>query len=367
MSKKKINTKPDWINLPEFASDKSGGKIIFCSDEFFAPAKRVILHDPPIAQKNKLTKNGVWMDGWESKRKRTEGHDWCILQLPVACNIRGIEIDTAHFLGNYTPYVSIQGANNPNLSNLPKYKSKMGNHIEGDDLKKAQELTNHWKKIVKDTKLNAGYEKTRYKYITLNNSKYWTHLRINMLPDGGISRIRVYGVPDLRNINKNKCINLTSMYNGARVIYFNDSFFSHVNNLLLPKKSINMHDGWETARKIHRPKTLKVNSNNMLTSYGKKWKDWCVILLAGSSTISEIEVDTTHFKGNTPESFILEGCYNTNKNNKNKWTVIKERTKLKANYNNRFKIKNDKIFTHLRFSIIPDGGVSRLRVKGYLL
>lgn len=372
--------KPKWTNLPEFASDKVGGKIIFCTDEFFAAAERMIKFNEPESKKHILTKSGVWMDGWESRRKRIEGHDWCILKLPVSCNIKGIVIDTCHFLGNFTPSVSIQAAENPDLTKMPKYKSKMGNFSSKEEIDYVDKLCGGWKTIVSDTKLGAGNEATRFTYVSLNSKNNWTHLRINMLPDGGIARVRVHGIPKIPKLQKNKLVNLSSMFNGARVIYFNDSFFSHANNLLVPGKSKNMHDGWETARKLNRPKTLKVNKNNLLVPYGK---DWCVIMLAAPAVIEQVEVDTTHFKGNPPESFTLEGCFDknyetnrakdkylyTNKecNKLGEWKKIKSQTKVKANSNNVFKIDNKNKFTHVRLSIIPDGGVSRLRIKGKIV
>lgn len=60
-----------------------------------------------------FTECGKWMDGWESRRRRTEGHDWCIIQLGVPGTIQSIEIDTAHFTGNFSPKASVQIASLP--------------------------------------------------------------------------------------------------------------------------------------------------------------------------------------------------------------------------------------------------------------
>lgn len=67
----------------------------------------------PIFITEKFTEYGKWMDGWETRRKRIIGHDWCIIRLAGPTLIKGFLIDTAHFTGNYTPRISIQAANLP--------------------------------------------------------------------------------------------------------------------------------------------------------------------------------------------------------------------------------------------------------------
>lgn len=67
----------------------------------------------PIFITDKFTDYGKWMDGWETRRKRTAGHDWCIIRLTGATSIKGFLIDTAHFTGNYVPKISIQAATLP--------------------------------------------------------------------------------------------------------------------------------------------------------------------------------------------------------------------------------------------------------------
>lgn len=63
----------------------------------------------PIFIADKYTEFGKWMDGWETRRKRIPGHDWCIIKLGAPCVIRGVTIDTAFFTGNYAPKISLQG------------------------------------------------------------------------------------------------------------------------------------------------------------------------------------------------------------------------------------------------------------------
>jgi len=57
-----------------------------------------------------FTLYGKWMDGWETRRKRIPGHDWCIIKLGIPGVIKGLDIDTSFFTGNYPPKVSLQAA-----------------------------------------------------------------------------------------------------------------------------------------------------------------------------------------------------------------------------------------------------------------
>lgn len=65
---------------------------------------------PPEWREGVFTSNGKWMDGWETRRKRIPGHDWCIIKLGIPGLIKGLDIDTAYFTGNFPPKASIQVA-----------------------------------------------------------------------------------------------------------------------------------------------------------------------------------------------------------------------------------------------------------------
>ena len=63
---------------------------------------------PAIFIPDKYDNHGKWMDGWESRRRRGGGHDWCVVKLGVKGVIRGVDIDTSHFTGNYPPAASLE-------------------------------------------------------------------------------------------------------------------------------------------------------------------------------------------------------------------------------------------------------------------
>ena len=102
---------PDFTNLTDLAASKLGGRPLSCSDDFFAEMENLTQPGRGIFIEDKYTDCGKWMDGWESRRKRNEGHDWCIIKLATQGVIEGVDIDTNHFLGNHPPHASIEAVN----------------------------------------------------------------------------------------------------------------------------------------------------------------------------------------------------------------------------------------------------------------
>ena len=92
------------------ASTVLGSKIVFVTDEWFAPAENLLSAEEPVWKEGAFTTYGKWMDGWESRRRRTEGNDWCIIKLGIPGIVNTIEVDTLHFSGNFSPGVIIRGA-----------------------------------------------------------------------------------------------------------------------------------------------------------------------------------------------------------------------------------------------------------------
>ncbi|MBK8552639.1 MAG: allantoicase [Ignavibacteria bacterium] len=243
------NTASAFAGLIDLASEKNGGKALIATDEFFAAKENLLREGRGIFIADKFTENGKWMDGWESRRKRIQGFDWCIIKLGVPGIVKGLDIDTNHFLGNHPPYSSVEACNineeadtekylsdkiewteilpksplNPGSQNLfsvndpnewthIKLKKKIivdtnyfkGNFpdscsIEGcsepeaaDDSLAGPEIV--WKEILPKTKLKGDLENTFEKEIKKNVSV--THVRLNIFPDGGVSRLRLFGIAD---------------------------------------------------------------------------------------------------------------------------------------------------------------------------
>lgn len=144
--------------LTDLASAAVGGRALFATDEFFAAAHRLLLPAEPEFLADEFTTFGKWMDGWETRRKRVPGHDWCLLQLGLRGNVEAIEVDTAFFTGNHTPRVSVQAACFP-ASELPPplqqmtdaatSERAMGVSASAEELKIAEQLRSHkWTELV---------------------------------------------------------------------------------------------------------------------------------------------------------------------------------------------------------------------------
>jgi len=273
------------------------------------------------------------MDGWESRRKRTPGHDWAIIQLAISGRIKGFDIDTNFFLGNHPPHASVEAA----------YLNNVSSGIEWEKIA--------WTEILAKSHLDAGSQN----FYTSNSNDLFTHLRLHIYPDGGVARLKVYGevFKDWDAANRNETIDLAAAINGGKAIACNDMFFSSMNNLIMPGRGVNMGDGWETKRNR--------TPNN---------RDWVILKLAHPGIIERIIVDTCHFKGNYPDSCSIEACDSANDNavieNKTEWRTILPQQKLSADKEHEFakEISKHETISHVRLNIFPDGGVSRLRLFG---
>ena len=115
-------------------------------------------------------------DGWETRRRREPGNDWIIIKLAKKSIVKNIEIDTAHFKGNFPDQASIQATSNSETINVE-------NIIENSE---------KWDFILNKTKLKAD---SVHKFsLDLNSQKEATHIRLNIYPDGGVSRLRIFGI-----------------------------------------------------------------------------------------------------------------------------------------------------------------------------
>src|SRR5215213_4605546 len=101
-------SKPDFTDLVDLAAERLGGAVLAANDEFFAPKEGLIKPGKPEWREGVYTERGKWMDGWETRRRRTPGHDWAIIRLGLPGIVRGVIIDTSFFTGNYPERASIE-------------------------------------------------------------------------------------------------------------------------------------------------------------------------------------------------------------------------------------------------------------------
>ncbi len=318
----------NFIRLPDLASSRLGGRVLRANDEFFAPKENLLKPESPIYIEGKYTDAGKWMDGWETRRRRTPGYDWCIVRLGVPGLIRGVVVDTTHFKGNHPPHCSLEAC---------------AVESDADALADSAE----WTEILSKSRLKADSVNP----FAITDRHRYTHLRLNIYPDGGVARLRVHGEPmfDWRPVSADESLDLASAMRGARVVACSDEFFSAPQNLLMPGRGANMGDGWETRRRRG------------------PGHDWAIIQLAIAGTIQSVEVDTAHFKGNFPASFSLESCALAPARSLQnaRWKRLLPRTPLQADAQHRFPVSGAAEATHVRFNIYPDGGISRLRIVGF--
>jgi allantoicase len=328
----------DFAQLADLAAESLGGRVLDANDDFFAPKENLLKESNPVFIEGKYTSRGKWMDGWETRRRRTPGYDWCILRLGLPGVIRGIVVDTSFFTGNFPERFSLEGCD---LGERHPYNGEK-NRLRSEKTK--------WIQIFHETSLKGDSRNL----FAIEHTGRFTHLRLKIYPDGGVARLRVHGEalpgPGLRSPGE---INLVAVENGGSVIVSSDQFYGAPRNLLMPYRAKNMGDGWETKRRRG------------------PGHDWVILKLGAPGTIHRVEVDTAHFKGNYPDSCALQAASAENSAvdalnaSSLAWEEVLPNTKLKANHRHVFaKLEHAGVVTHVRFQIFPDGGVSRLRLFG---
>jgi allantoicase len=318
----------------DLASQSLGSSIVAFSDEFFAEATNLLKPSAAIFIPDKYTDRGKWMDGWETRRHNPQDHDWVIIQLAYPGTVVGFDIDTTHFKGNHSPAASVEACALDDVSALETAK---------------------WTTILPQVPLKP--HKSQLFCLDRPTASAYNFIRLKMFPDGGIARFRVYGTITpllLRDVQPNpeETIDLAFVGNGGQVVACSDDFFGKRGNLILPGRGVNMGDGWETKR-----------------SRKKNHSDWIIVKLGAAGYLESIECDTRHFMGNFPVAVELHACecHDDKKLKKANWTPIVKQMPLSADKQHLFPVEEaarQQPFTHVRMTIIPDGGVKRLRVYG---
>ncbi|KAA8735405.1 allantoicase [Acinetobacter qingfengensis] len=314
--------------LVNLADTRMGTQIVCCSDEFFAKAERMLNAEPAQFVEGKYDDHGKWMDGWETRRKREAGYDWCIIRLGVTGKISGVDLDTSFFTGNYPASASIEACYAPN------------DQLDGVV----------WQEILPNTPLSPDH----HHVLEVAQTDPVTHLRLNIYPDGGIARLRVYGQVVLEKFDPTQTLDLAALKNGGRIVAYSDAHFGHPTNLLNPGRGINMGDGWETKRR-------------RAPGY-----DWCIIQLGQVGAIEKIEVDTAHFKGNFPAFCSIQAIYADNATDAQLipqsmfWPYLLSEQPLSMDHIHEYiqQILISEKVNYIRLNMIPDGGISRIRLWG---
>ncbi|WP_343681913.1 allantoicase [Acinetobacter baylyi] len=315
-------------SLTNLADSRIGAQIVECSDDFFAEVKRMLQFEAPIFVEDKFDDHGKWMDGWETRRKRHAGYDWCIVKLGVAGKIKAVDIDTTFFTGNYPASASLEGCYAPNGNTQEAlWQPLLGNSILGP---------------------------SQHHIFDVQNDAIFTHIRLNIFPDGGVARLRIYGDVQIQITDTDQTLDLLALQNGGRVIAYSDAHFGHPRNLINPGRGVNMGDGWETKRRR------------------APGFDWCLLALGQAGKIEKIEIDTAHFKGNYPAQVSIQAIYIEDATDPQLipqsmfWPFLLEAQDMQMDHIHSYLtevLAHEKV-SHIRVNMIPDGGISRVRLWG---
>lgn len=328
------DTTPEFVdNWIDLAQPRLGAEIVSCTDDFFAECSRMLEPQDPVFIDGKFDDNGKWMDGWETRRRRNGGYDHAIVKLGLAGIIKGVDIDTTHFTGNFPPAGSLDAC-----------------YCKGtpDD-------NTEWVSVIPSVSLKGD----SHHYFEVDEVQTFTHIRLNIYPDGGVARLRIYGQVqcDWSRKDKSQSYDLAAVENGARALAWNDAHFGSAANLLAPGRGVNMGDGWETRRRR------------------EPGHDWCIIELGHVGSIENIIIDTAHFKGNYPDRCSIQaalvegGTTDSIITQSQFWSDLLPSSKLEMDAVHEFadNIQALGAVSHIRLSIFPDGGISRIRLNGKLV
>jgi len=114
-------------------------------------------------------------DGWETRRRRGPGNDWIVIALGAAGHAKKIEIDTAHFKGNYPDRCTIQAG-------------RMEDATDADVVAASED----WPVLLDEQKLQMDHIHD-FEGAAISDIGAITHIRLNIFPDGGVSRVRIFG------------------------------------------------------------------------------------------------------------------------------------------------------------------------------
>jgi allantoicase len=307
-----------FTQLCDLAARSLGGAVLAANDEHFAAKENLILGAAPVARAD-FGHRGKEYDGWETRRRRTPGHDWAIVRLGVPGIVAGVVVDTAFFTGNYPTRASVDGA-------------AVEGHPSLDELGKAD-----WQPLLPLSDL-AGDTANAF---AVESDRRVTHVRLNIQPDGGVARLRVHGraVPDPRIVDAGP-FDLAALENGGRITGVSDAFYGRPAQLISRGLAGNMGEGWETRRR-------RDDGN-----------DWVEITLAAEGVVTLAELDTTWFLGNAPGTASLTGIVPDGE------VELLPRTRLHPDTRHRFVIAGAPGVEKVRLDVFPDGGMARLRLWG---
>jgi allantoicase len=311
-----------------------GASVVVASDESFGLKENLLVEAAAAFEPGHFDHRGEIVDGWETRRRRSGGHDWVIVRLGVSGVVSEIDVDTSFFTGNYPASCTVHA-------------------LTADGFPSAEELiaSADWREIVANTPLIGD----GHNLLPVTDPARITHLRLAALPDGGIARLRVRGtvVPDPR-LWVGRSLEVSAAELGARLLFSSDNFYTGASCLIRTDSPANMGDGWETRRRR-----------------GPGF-DTVVLQLAAETDLQLLEIDTSHFKYNASGEARLfaaselpaAGAMGGESTVAEPWRPLLPLTRLQPDTRHQFLPVPGAAARYVRLDAFPDGGLARLRLHG---
>ena len=324
-----------FTELPDLAALRMGGSVIAASDEFFAPKENLIQPGKAEWREGVYTDRGKWMDGWETRRRRTAGHDWAIVRLGLPGIVRGVVIDTTWFTGNFPEAASLDGCRSAD------------DPAPGAQRTAAEGSALPWRPLLPKQPLQGNTANL----FPVTDSALVSQVRLNIFPDGGVARLRIHGeVVPPEHVFRTPPVDLAALAHGGLIVAVSDRHYGNPLHLLLPGPALNMGDGWETRRRRG------------------PGHDWAIVKLGRRGIIERVELETDYFRGNAPGACMVESCdapagFDAATA---RWETLVPESPVEPDAKHRWNDLPAHPATHVRLNIYPDGGVARLRLIGRL-
>ena len=315
--------------LVDLAARSLGGSVMAANDESFGEKENLVLDRPVSFVPGRFGHKGELVDGWETRRRRpVSGFDWAVVRLGAPGVIREVDVETTAFTGNYPDRCRVEA-------------------VAAQGYPSVEELSG-WEELVPLSAL-AG---DAHNLFAVDGPGRYTHVRLSIYPDGGVGRLRVRGhvVPDPARF-VGQTVDLAAAELGAVVESASDAFYTSPSVLLMPGMARTMGEGWETRRQRGDD------------------HDWLVVRLATRGVLRELEVDTTYYVCNASGEVGLWGADLGPDGGDARpagahWVPVLARTPVQPDTRHLFDVTGAGPFTHVRLDAFPDGGLSRLRVRG---
>jgi allantoicase len=313
----------------ELGSRLLGATVVAASDESFGEKEHLLDPAPVNFQPGNYGPHGEVVDGWETRRRRTPGHDWAIVALGLPGRISTIDVDTSSFTGNFPPECTIEACG------LDGYPGPV----------QLSDPSVQWHEIVSRSPLRGD----DHNVFAVTDPRCFSHVRLSAFPDGGIARLRIFGeaIPDPRQVD-GLTIDLAGQQHGGLVVASSDGFYGPASTINRPDEARTMGEGWESRRRRD------------------DGHDHAVIRLGLAGTVRQAIVDTREFRYNASAAVALWGHGGGSRPPADDpgWVPLLPRTALQPDTRHVFEIRESEVVGWARVDAFPDGGLGRLRLLG---